>query len=73
MKIYRESKILWLGVFVAFLSYLQSYPRHIPEWDYHDWIASLMFISVWFLGKLQHSYLDGEPKDNIVSSLNKGN
>lgn len=61
MKIYRESLLLWLafgGALVAFLVTAEAPPT---EWSYVQWLQFAVFVFGWFIGKLQHSYLSGDP------------
>ena len=55
----RDSKVLWLGVGLAVVGYLQTVSDPPTAWSYTEWLNCAAFVLVWVSGKLATSPLKG--------------
>lgn len=59
MKLTRDGAALWVAFATTIVLYLLSKPP-IVAWTYYDWLAFILMLFTWAIGKLQTSPLSSK-------------
>lgn len=71
MVISRDSRLLWLGVFGAAITFLIGSGEPPTKWTYQEWLQALGFLVAYLTGMLQTSPLPSQQAATVADAKAK--